>query len=701
VIAPDADALMLRHLDGATSAAEDAIIAGQLRDDVAARRRFAELTMALVAVRDAVRGAAGQPARGRRQPLRMRWLLAAAAAAAVAVTAAWWWRPEQRPTDGLLADGRVVGRGSLVAATATPVGLDLGGYCRVTLDPGATARLDGAPGAEAITLEQGSVTCDIVAGVGAFTVRSAFGEVRVKGTRFTVSLVPSPEDPMSRRLVVNVLIGAVVLSGVGGDRLVQAGESASSRAATVGTFNPTLPAAGTAIVTRENCDQTVVSVEVPAISVGGPSSHDPQFTSAAFWPQLTGKEYFLKSTWPKGKLLTWAKPGVSAGGRNQPDPLDPANWLLDGKPCTELVFDEDTDVLLPASQTVYVVNFRDLKQIPRQVHRHITVESGANFRGGGDGIGRQIHGNLWVKRGGALSAQGASQWVGNRHTFVRNDNQALLKPWALNWDPTNHDMPKSVSRFMFSQYFAFSKANQASTEFFGQIITLDEFQVTNCPVIVAANSMLLPGRNAEPWVRGGGTIALMDGAFFGAWSNNFGRCDLDVTGNLQAGMPDRPIARSATVNVAFKNSTDAKYTGKESREITRRASLTLNAGSSLRSFTSDAKKARLLIGMSPPDRPTRTITGADGLVTPLVLKPEEITKFDDWFDTLPRGITVYLAKDVAVDGVEFDGLWEGGGLLVQDPNQQSAWRNVFFGSHLKKGAPLTTRIDRIKKEASW
>ncbi len=455
------------------------------------------------------------------------------------------------------------------------------------------------------------------------------------------------------------------------------------------------------IVTRDNCVTAVVTVPVPALADQGPSAHDPQYTNKAFWPQLSGKEYFLKETWPKAKLLTWAKPGVSAGYHGQPDPMDPANWLLDGKACTEVVFDNDTDILLPASSTPYLVNLRDLKVIPRQMCRHLTVESGAHFRGGGDGVGRQIYGNLWVKRGAALTAQGASNWVGGKHTFVRNDNEAMLTPWKLDGNPSNLDLAKCSSRFMLSQYFTFSKTQGATVEFFGQIITLDEFQVTGCTVIVAPNSMLMPGRNAEPWVREGGTIALMDGAFFGTWSNNFGRTDLTVSGHLQAGLADRPVSRTATVSVSFKNHTDANnLVSDHGYEITRRASLVMDAGSTLRSYTTDLKKASLLITQSPPDRTTIITVGPDGRYIPAKPKPESM-KFEEWFDTLPRGITIYLAKDVVVDSVTFDHLWEGGGLLVQDVNQPKTWKNVAYGAHLLKNAPLTTTIERIKKEGSW
>jgi len=56
-----------------------------------------------------------------------------------------------------------------------------------------------------------------------------------------------------------------------------------------------------------------------------PTAHSPQFENRTLWPKLTGKEYFLETDWPKGRLMVWAHPGRDGryGGRNSLDPTDP------------------------------------------------------------------------------------------------------------------------------------------------------------------------------------------------------------------------------------------------------------------------------------------------------------------------------------------------------------------------------------------
>ena len=132
---------------------------------------------------------------------------------------------------------------------------------------------------------------------------------------------------------------------------------------------------------------------VPAADA--PTAHNPQFDNKEYWPNLTGKEYYLKSEWPEGRLYVWGHPGTSGGPRFRGgiDVTDPKNWLLDGKPAEELILDEHTDLLFPASDEEYRVGFRGTEI--REVCRHITIERGAGFSGGGDGRGRQIYGTVW------------------------------------------------------------------------------------------------------------------------------------------------------------------------------------------------------------------------------------------------------------------------------------------------------------------
>jgi len=438
------------------------------------------------------------------------------------------------------------------------------------------------------------------------------------------------------------------------------------------------------LVTVENAPTVVRSFPVPAVAAKGPAAHDPQFTLKAAWPQLTGKEAFASQTWPKGRLLVWAKPGQNAGRRGELSPMDAANWLVDGKPASEVIFDEETDVLIPASDKVYTVNFREMKSIPRQVMRHVTVEANAHFRGGGDGIGRQIHGNVWVKREGMMSAQGATSFVGPKHTFVRNDNVPLVSPGTSLWGKDDQ-----LARYMLSQYFSFGKAKDASVEFLGQILVLDEFMVESGTCIVGENSMLQPGRSANPWVGKDGTIALMDGAFFGNWSNTYEESDLEVRGgSVQGGLPSRPLHRPATLAVHWKNWTKDQYLGgkrdadlpgwfvspgfyDDSKQGTfqRRPGLRLGQGSTLRSFTTDPAIALLSISEYTPEvgNTYGPPKGAPFGAADPKGKPNEyaaLIRIWTWSQNLPRGIDVHCAPGVTIDGISFVGLRPKGLLLA-------------------------------------
>jgi len=46
-----------------------------------------------------------------------------------------------------------------------------------------------------------------------------------------------------------------------------------------------------------------------------PTAHRPQFDDRQVWPDLCGKERFLESTWPKGRLYVWVKRGGSTYAR--------------------------------------------------------------------------------------------------------------------------------------------------------------------------------------------------------------------------------------------------------------------------------------------------------------------------------------------------------------------------------------------------
>jgi len=434
------------------------------------------------------------------------------------------------------------------------------------------------------------------------------------------------------------------------------------------------------------------------------AAHDPMFSNKALWPNLTGKEYFLRSTWPKARLYVWANPGKGGGqraGRGALDVADPKNWLEDGKPAAQLILDENADLLFPASQTRYSVGFRDTDM--REVCRHLTLSPGAEFVGGGDGRGRTLYGNVWIKKGGKMYAQGATNFVGDRHTFCRNDN-AVANPAG----------ERKMNLHMCSQYFTFNKGNGASVEFLGHVTVLDEFRIFGCTVIVGRDSTLQPGRAATPTIQKGGVLALLDGAYFGSWVNNFGGPDMTViAGTIQGGLPDRPLARSATFGLAFKNHSAASYTGSGMREdkgrpeaYPRVPSLLVYAGGALRSYSRDPARARLVFTVMPGgvgDKEAlylRPMPGSEGETKELERNPQAAERYK-WFDGLPRGADCYLAKDVTVEAVEFD-YFRKGGIMYEDLATKAAWKNLFFGPNCKAApSEMFSHVEKIGKGGQY
>ncbi|MEX1016573.1 MAG: hypothetical protein WDZ31_07495 [Phycisphaeraceae bacterium] len=430
------------------------------------------------------------------------------------------------------------------------------------------------------------------------------------------------------------------------------------------------------------------------------TAHEPRFEDDALWPMLQGQEAFAEQRGSEqGRAYRWAHPGRNGGARwrGALDPTDPSNWidLATGERAEQLILDEHTDLVLPASEEPYKVGFRDTGV--QENLRHVTINPGAAFIGGGDGVGRTIHGNVWLKRGGAMDAQGATRFVGTAETFFRNDNTY------------SRDRSGRGEGTMCSQYFTFEKDESGSIEFLGHTTVLDEFRINGCTVIVGRYSKLQPGRHAAPAISGGGTLALLDYAYFGKWTNDFGQPCLVVEGVVQGGLPERPLTAPATLGIGFKNYTEAEPDTDvdeklRNRALPRVAGLVLESGSVLRSYSEAPDEACLRItsmwelGYTSATR---------DLVPPEAERRNREQQFDRdsdqervwaWFLSLPRGIDVFLGQDVEVRRVTFDHVREGG-LLTPDPAAlQRRWEGVSFGPGCEaEGAALFTRIESLER----
>jgi hypothetical protein len=229
-------------------------------------------------------------------------------------------------------------------------------------------------------------------------------------------------------------------------------------------------------------------------------------------------------------------------------------------------------------------------------------------------------------------------------------------------------------------------------------------------VIVGRDSLLRPGRHAAPRIYSDGALALLDGAFFGKWCNDFGIPDMTVDGGkILGGLPDRPLTRSCTFGLSFENHTNATFSGfndEQHRESGRVPSLAMLDGSTIRSHTTDVAKARLVFAYVPDgigDRSSfdlRPPAGSPQEQKILDRDPEAGKRFA-WFDKLPRGLDCFLGTDAVVDGVEFDNLREGG-ILYGDAATRAKWMNLSFGPGcLARGDDLFTHVEKLGRNGKY
>jgi hypothetical protein len=421
------------------------------------------------------------------------------------------------------------------------------------------------------------------------------------------------------------------------------------------------------------------------------TAHNPSFGDKALWPMLSGKEAFLKHPATPGRVLVW---DIAA-----------KKWSENGK-VVDAVPDEKTDIILPDSDTPYSGALASPEETSGQLYRNVTVGRNAFFRGGGDGVGRRIAGNLWLKRGGRMYGNGALRFIGEGQVFIRNDN-----------DKTEN---RNKADFVFlHQYFGFQKAG--SIEVIGHVSVLDEFSVEDgCTLIISPFSRVQPGRSASPIIRKGGTIALLDGAYWGKWCNEFHRAtDLTVEGTLQGGLPDRPLTRDAYVGVSFRNwqkinfskvpggamtdkdgAVNERMEQKKGIKDLRLISLIVRGTGVIRSFSQDPAKASLVIGWTGIEN-TNVIGDPrpkDGKPTGRFTTPE----FATMFNAIPRKITVSVTKGAVLENVCFDDLHPGG-ILLGEAGMETSWKGIRWGAHNmeKESAKLYQVVSLTGRQETW
>ena len=159
-----------------------------------------------------------------------RWSVPAALAAAVVIAlTAWLVMPSEYPGltisgDYQIDSGDDAQRGSTISTQDGSVVLEMGGYCRVEIEPWTTLRIDGSDYSEQLFVEVGTAVCSVDSNVGRFAVVSELGSASVKGTKFTVRV---EELGGRRRMWVKVAEGSVEVSDGSVRDILQAGQERS------------------------------------------------------------------------------------------------------------------------------------------------------------------------------------------------------------------------------------------------------------------------------------------------------------------------------------------------------------------------------------------------------------------------------------------------------------------------------------------
>lgn len=366
-------------------------------------------------------------------------------------------------------------------------------------------------------------------------------------------------------------------------------------------------------------------------------------------------------TWPAARRLTWAAPGTSG------ELKDPAAWLEDGRPATAKP-DQDTDLVLPASEQPYTVHCGG------EAVRHVTVGAKAQLKGA-HRREVEIWGNCEVAEGG---------WVyfvsirGPRHSFFRLAGAAF--PSAANKEDYRHVNNKceNPSRSQISHKFQVCKYGDASVEFIGSFGVSDEIMLQHGRLILDGHLRWsgVTGKGALE-IYDGGILELRSGASAGPFdpTNGKGVYNLDIYrgGTLLAGSPERPLRRDAHLLLGFAENSRPGRTG-----------LYAAQGSLIRVHSTDPAQARLVV-MGHVGYPGFH----NGHARPL---EDQKAKAAD-----STGITLQLAGLADFSATRFDHVCLQG-IRLADPAQRSAWKGVVFGDRCAGAGdqlfgPLTERPD--------
>lgn len=367
-----------------------------------------------------------------------------------------------------------------------------------------------------------------------------------------------------------------------------------------------------------------------------------------FGRAMAAEPAYKTEVWPAGRTLVWALPGQ--GG--QIDDLD--NWVTASGDKVTSAPDRNTDIVLPAAETLYIVKGGRTNQV-----RHVTLESQALLTGSHRNE-VEIWGNCWVKQGGYVKYISIR---GDKHSFFRLDEGVF--PTAENglkyMHPSRRVPFDKQCRSQISHKFQVCKYGTASVELIGNIGASDEVMLQHGKMIVNGDFRFsgVTGKGAFE-IYDGGILELQSGARIAPFDPSNRKCvynmDIYRNGVIQAGSPERPLTEDAYLLLGFAENDKPGRTG-----------LFSAVGSMIRVYSEDPTKARLVISS------TSSVEGFHTGVGNPVGNPGEKAAGN-------RGIAMQLAGDVQLDGVVFDYVSQGG-ISLADPSWINQWKNISFGPH--------------------
>lgn len=398
-----------------------------------------------------------------------------------------------------------------------------------------------------------------------------------------------------------------------------------------------------------------------------PTAHQPRYDDRRLWPDLTGKERFVQQRWEPARVFVWAHPGVDGKdersrrkdverGRDPgPDPLDPASWLVGGRPATSMPGrDELADIVLPPADRPYRVLMKDAR------FRHVTVGRNAFLN-----VGRcQTWGNLWIHEGGAVYDDHrlgrGTDFEGPYHTFIRNDNRASVTG-RRGQNPTE-----------IAYWAIIAKRQGASIEFIGHVNVGDEFKFNEGHAVIGPGTVTTTGPASVNIIGPEAIVELQSGAIYGKRQQRDDWHDTLVKGQLWAGSPERPLTENATLLLNIKRerpgaggfdlAANARHARKHTWGVNRYVTpfaeskqldwygFTLVPGAALRVHSADPQNARLVFTWNGEgDRRPGT------------------------------GVRALLLGEVDPRGLAFDG-FEPGGIRIAPDADPAAWiAGAIFG----------------------